>query len=594
MTDTTSENILKTPPQWKRPDEVMRMHRLKIKKQSLQCRMKGCEAPKAPETKKVEESKPSEPQKAFRNPFKKPLAGPANCSGVKRLREEDDEEDTSLDSSLFRLMGIKKQTQPPQLDLNFSNLMKKINSSDQEFLNVGSRKKRKFIPVDWTLRTRIRLMSSKPFPWNHKLKTCEEASGTTGFVRCVDTQSKSADSNCTLDTSPNARFHQCCLVWQYPSLPWLELYPRSAARRSAASTTINFNSHPNAKNALFQEWTESFRSVFQLVRAQQCPYFYLLANSFTVLFRAAGICGYSEIHAFISPTTRGLRQLLKNEDVEFSMPLKGSGNKTTSKRRSGEVDSDNVLESTQGLPSNDNDEDLEVEDDGTEEILEKLGAEASDIKKLIQSEDETMIQNEANIDGTPESLVCVQGVEAQALFNLLLNFRSTVATVGPLAGVPPTLIAPVAFHSAFLRPLKVHESKLRTKDGANYYSMEICGPILPQMIHNICDLLHVPLSEFSLTFANVESTKPFSLAHSAVQEETSDSYESPNKSCHSESNHSGISVGTRHNIPSVFGQQNLSDSGLRASVLKRFCSSKLDDVQTFDSLKFSNGVFECS
>lgn len=73
-------------------------------------------------------------------------------------------------------------------------------------------------------------------------------------------------------------------------------------------------------------------------------------------------------------------------DVEFSMPLKGSGNKTTSKRRSGEVDSDNVLESTQGLPSNDNDEDLEVEDDGTEEILEKLGAEASDIKKLIQSE----------------------------------------------------------------------------------------------------------------------------------------------------------------------------------------------------------------
>lgn len=64
--------------------------------------------------------------------LRKPLAGPANCSGVKRLREEDDEEDTSLDSSLFRLMGIKKQTQPPQLDLNFSNLMKKINSSDQE------------------------------------------------------------------------------------------------------------------------------------------------------------------------------------------------------------------------------------------------------------------------------------------------------------------------------------------------------------------------------------------------------------------------------------------------------------------------------
>lgn len=40
--------------------------------------------------------------------------------------------------------------------------------------------KRKEPPIDWTLRTKVRFMSLKPFAWNQKLRTCEEASGITG------------------------------------------------------------------------------------------------------------------------------------------------------------------------------------------------------------------------------------------------------------------------------------------------------------------------------------------------------------------------------------------------------------------------------
>lgn len=47
------------------------------------------------------------------------------------------------------------------------------------------------------------------------------------------------------------------------------------------------------------------------------------------------------------------------------------------------------------------------------------------------------------------------GVEAQALFNWLINCRSTVSNTGPHAGIPPTLLAPVAFTGATLTPLKV-------------------------------------------------------------------------------------------------------------------------------------------
>jgi hypothetical protein len=53
--------------------------------------------------------------------------------------------------------------------------------------------------------------------------------------------------------------------------------------------------------------------ILQLTRARQCPYFYVCANSFTCLFRAAGILGFSDIHALLTPTTRGFRHMLKDE-----------------------------------------------------------------------------------------------------------------------------------------------------------------------------------------------------------------------------------------------------------------------------------------
>jgi hypothetical protein len=62
---------------------------------------------------------------------------------------------------------------------------------------------------------------------------------------------------------------------------------------------------------------------------------------------------------------------------------------------------------------------------------------------------------EKEVDRTPESLIYVEGVEAQALFNFLMNCKSCTASTGPLAGVPPTLLAPVAFHGATLKSLKV-------------------------------------------------------------------------------------------------------------------------------------------
>lgn len=65
------------------------------------------------------------------------------------------------------------------------------------------------------------------------------------------------------------------------------------------------------------------------------------------------------------------------------------------------------------------------------------------------------LEKESEVDNLRQSLVFVKGVEAQALFNFLINCKSAIAGTGALAGIPPTLLAPTAFHGATLKPLKV-------------------------------------------------------------------------------------------------------------------------------------------
>lgn len=57
----------------------------------------------------------------------------------------------------------------------------------------------------------------------------------------------------------------------------------------------------------------SFTSLYNLLRARLCPYFYVCSAQFSVLFRAAGLGGSAVPTAAIAPTTRGLRQAMRSE-----------------------------------------------------------------------------------------------------------------------------------------------------------------------------------------------------------------------------------------------------------------------------------------
>ncbi|XP_011068822.1 PREDICTED: protein downstream neighbor of son homolog isoform X2 [Acromyrmex echinatior] len=548
-----SENV--TTLEWTRPDQVMQLHRMKLKKRALQARINKTTINTGTQqtTTNLDELNSSSNVLqciSYCQKRKNPFAVSETCKKQKDITSS--ELDISNDNTLFELLNIDGRKKPTAEDssiknsLTFANVLSKLESINQ-IPEINLSKSAKHVPIDWTLKTKMRFMSLKPFPWNCKLKTSEEASGTTGFVRCLNIGEKET----TLDTSPNARFHQCCLIWQHPSIPWLELFPRSANKVSAslANNTLTVNNQ-NMKDALYREWCDSFRSLFHLLRARQCPYFYVCANTFTVLFRAAGICGLSEIHALVTPTTRGFRQSLKQEDAVSTKDCQHESDYYEKEKE---------------------------DDDETQDAwLESLGIENSEIKKINHSQARMTLEKESEVDNLRQSLVFVRGVETQALFNFLINCKSAIAATGALAGVPPTLLAPTAFHGATLKPLKVRESIVHDNND-RYYSLELRGPLLPHVLPSLCHLMKSSqLEQYSVSCAQLASTTPFSTARHghAIATRADDSITKVSSN--------------------VFGQENLSDCGFNEELLSHFCNSDPTTIEVLDNFKFFNGLYTWS
>uniref|UniRef100_A0A8D9BZX8 Protein downstream neighbor of son homolog n=1 Tax=Cacopsylla melanoneura TaxID=428564 RepID=A0A8D9BZX8_9HEMI len=415
----SSDKTPGTPSGWKTPGDVMKLHRLKIKQKALNARLTrntvGSSSTSQLPSKSIGEKTV--------NPFRRNSSS-SNLNGSqssnKRTRSELEDDDQTQDGleggSLFKMLGGNKISTTENVEniSSFENILSKLSNpvqiSSQGALSQGQSYKE--VPIDWTLRYKMRFMSRKPFPWNQKLKTCEEASGITGFVRCLDSHTTSSSS--TLDTSPNAQFLSTTMYWQHPHIPWLQLFPRSRLKpnsgqtlNSGSGSSLNSNSTTSStvgggtvlsqdmKTALHRDWVKSFMSLFHLLRAKQCPYFYLVSNSFTCLFRAAGVAGHSEIHAMLTPTTRGFRHLLRAEDIEFSMPLRktdptpSNSNTTNStpsnpsakrKKSSSPLGTNGVtdptlepLEQTQMETfSEDEEGDEEIEEHGTEDWLRDM------------------------------------------------------------------------------------------------------------------------------------------------------------------------------------------------------------------------------
>lgn len=357
----SKEKEISSSFKWKTPQEVMQLHQLKRKKKALQARINST-------SKKKSESSSYDCPSQFENIIdstkrRNPFISKSDSKKIK-IDVPSIEAEESTDQTLFKLLHLTSSSSSVKENLNFTNI---LNNHEEETKDeIVKAAGEKWIPIDWCMKTKLRFMSLKQFPWNQKLKVSEEASGITSFVRCLDTSS----SETSLDTSPNAKFHQCCLYWQHPSIPWLQMFPRITGKVSACNTIVN---SLEIKENLHSTWSDSLRSLFQLLRTRQCPYFYLCADNFTALFRASGICGFLETHALITPTTRGFRNLLRQEDIEFTMPLKIS--KLT--------DTNKDIEKTKNDNTEEKEErNIDEDEQPDEKWLESMGINVEDIKHI--------------------------------------------------------------------------------------------------------------------------------------------------------------------------------------------------------------------
>ncbi|VDI07842.1 Hypothetical predicted protein [Mytilus galloprovincialis] len=225
----------------------------------------------------------------------------------------------------------------------------------------------------------------------------------------------------------------------------------------------------DVQKSLQNEWTESFSSAFHQMRAQQCPYFYVCTHQFSVLFRAKGLAGSSSMCAFLTPTTRGLRESLKNEDIEFSMPvLDNKKRKSAESLLELEKENQEITDKSKSTPNpkdeEEEDEDLIDTDEGAHVWLESIGLDKKSFPSLDPNKVKIQREGFRVIDNRPESLVYVEGTSVHGLFNFLLNCRSCIATSGPQAGVPPSILSPSSFKGAALKSHKVKHFIARQPD----------------------------------------------------------------------------------------------------------------------------------
>jgi hypothetical protein len=181
-----------------------------------------------------------------------------------------------------------------------------------------------------------------------------------------------------------------------------------------------------------------------------------------VLFQTENISGISDIHAIITPTTKGIRKTLKDEGISYTMPLmeKSSANFDASPEKENINTSTETAESTCTNDEKKGDDDEECE---TNEWLEKIGLKNSNLRVLQSTRSTIRQENSDSVDNKPQSTLLVQGGDVQALFNFFLNSKILITNTGPMSGVPPTLLSHQCFIGATMQKLKVSFFLLQLK-----------------------------------------------------------------------------------------------------------------------------------
>ncbi|XP_042503567.1 protein downstream neighbor of Son [Macadamia integrifolia] len=364
--------------------------------------------------------------------------------------------------------------------------------SNEKLGNIPSIKSRTFIsefhipgqkiPLDFTLKTSMRLASSSSVNWCHRLAVSSTPSTVVQFISQVH---GSRDQNVSHLLGCTSKFEdmyaKALCSWVYPqsSLPPSVI---SALTLAAAQGDTDFLS----KRQL--AWEVSFQNLYYMLRKNICDIFYVCTSQFVVMFIGGECLGKKKrsCNAYVSQSTRGLRSLLREHDVCFTMPLWHS----------------------------------EMEQDDAEDLVE-----LSEIEKHSLGQIRRQVSM-SDVDNSPQSLLAFRGNEnVHGLYDFILNYRSIVSS---LTGIDvPLLYGPVPFQNASLCAPEVKCQEMKRADTVAFpvrasdddesnqgssvgisYSIEIKDTFLPPwIISGVCAAMGSEGRSFEASF----TTEPLSI-----------------------------------------------------------------------------------
>ncbi|KAF7804199.1 protein downstream neighbor of Son-like [Senna tora] len=349
-------------------------------------------------------------------------------------------------------------------------------------------------PLDLTLKTSMRVVSSS-MNWIHRSVTGSIVPQFPFQDSTFKGQNMSGHSHLTSNSLGFKVLHS----WMYPQ----SILPSSLISVLSSSTADGVELEFLRKRQV--AWEESFRDLYYMLRKNACAIFYVCTSQFVVMFTGSDGSdrSRSSCNAYISQSTRGLRSLLKEHDVCFSMPLSRS----------------------------------KVEQVATEDLVELSEIENHNLGQTRR------LSSFSDVDNTPESLLAFSGnMNVHALYDLLLNYRSIFTS---LSGMDvPVLCSPVPFQNAAVSSPDIKCMEMRRAEhiaasceGSNWKDVElaqgssdgICCSIEirdtflpPWIICGICSLMGSEGRNFEASFV----TEPTSIGLNVALKSTCEKSES--------------------------------------------------------------------
>ncbi|XP_009116150.1 protein downstream neighbor of Son isoform X2 [Brassica rapa] len=333
------------------------------------------------------------------------------------------------------------------------------------------------IPLDLSMKTYVRLVSSSPLNWLHR----SIMSSTYNGMPQLNSLS------CNVVNQDNSSGSGSAVVSQVLNSMSLHswIYPQSTLPPCIISALLTSGPDRGEDDFLQKRqlaWEDAFRSLYFMFRKNLCKIFYVCTSQFVAMF--TGSCKSGGVkrtcNAYITQSTRRLRAMLKDLDICYSMPLCKT----------------------------------KIDETTVEDLAELSKIENHNLGQARR------LRSVSNIDNTPESFLAFEGNESvHGVYDLLLNYRSSLGFL--LTADVPVLYSPVPFQNAALSSPEIKCTEMVKTDDTSCCMVEVKGEYLPPwIISNICANVGANGQNFEASFVTEPTSVSLNMGLPQIPEKT--------------------------------------------------------------------------